>query len=83
MRKYEYNSPDKIMQNSVIEEIERYKIIADYFWMNAMDRLVDNDTNKRYLNQIVHRLSELKNLQGISNLCSKLIRKLSIKCLFT
>lgn len=74
MKTYEYKAPEKIMQNQVIEEIERYAIITNYFWINAVARLRENKKNKHYLDQVVLRLKEM----GLPT-CSDLIRKVS-KC---
>ncbi len=84
MKTYEYFAPVKVLQNPNIEEAERYRIIINYFWENAVVRLRYNDINKRYFSEIKQRLSELEDLQdeleGLQNtkdLCSSLLKRMS------
>ena len=74
MKTHEYLTPKKLMQNPIIEEIERYAIITEYFWTNAVARLRENKKNKQYLDNVVLRLKEM----GLPT-CSDLIKRVS-KC---
>lgn len=61
----------------IVEEVQRYKEIADYF-AKKENRERFNSLNAKYLNEMHNRLLSLKgeNLPGhISDLCSKLLKR--------
>jgi hypothetical protein len=77
MKTYEYKASDKILQDSTIEEVERYNTIAEYFAKKSnRDRFYG--TNVKYLEEMHDRLLILKGEtmpEHISNLCSKLLKR--------
>jgi hypothetical protein len=59
------------------EEVERYRTIVNYFWLNARARLRENETNLGYFDEINHRLAEIGGTnRSLRKLCSKLIYKI-------
>jgi hypothetical protein len=78
MKTYEFIEVRKNLKNPIVEEIERYRVIADYFGKKS--RLAG--TNQGYIDDIVLRLFEIKEMQlprEANRLCSILLEILSIK----
>jgi hypothetical protein len=78
VRDFTYSNNNKHLNEK--SEVEGYKKIVEYFWINAVTRLRENETNLGYINRINKRLSEIKETnKDLSGLCSHLIQRIS-KC---
>ena len=78
MKTYEYQGPTRILQDSAVEEVERYKTIADYFARKSnRDRFYGRNINS--LQEMHDRLLDIQGEEtlpeDIFNLCSKLLKR--------
>ena len=73
------NPPNKKQIRSLVNEVRRYEIIADYF-KQYPKRLTDK--NKDYLEDILYRLYDIeaeKLPEDVKNICTRILKNLSNK----